>query len=691
MCLTVLKHCATLPCMEATPTPSLEATTSSVHEDGLRQSHAISPAQARENAGFRSVYWLVLPLLAIGAYITVLRIGFLADDFILLDAARTDVISSRSLLPLPGETFYRPVGLLLTWKLGWFLWGFNPLPLHLQGLLLHAGVSLVLGLWLAEITSRRALGWLAGAIFAVLPIHMEAVGWLAAQWDLWATLFALLSLLLFTRWWKGARPARLLYAGSVLCFALGLFSKESLVTFVPLIALSAWIAARPAEGQGRRLAYAMLPFCLVLAANLGIRLMAWGSIGGYKGLESNYIDFFWDGYIHQLHGLLSPVNPAVFGDPTAQIVGAFSSTLIVLGVLLYGRSEKVFLGLAAAWLIVTLFPVLNLPVRLDDLQQNRFLYLPAVGYSTGIAILIHAAITHTGRQSRWTLPGVGCLLALSMAACWVQLRPWHTTTVQAEAIDRQLQALIPPNPNRPQGMTWYVENVPDNYQGAYLFRIGMGNMRGLTTGDGAWVENAESAVEAPLWDVSGKQDVFAMRFSYDRALTRFRVAYIAGTTLGGALPKENETGNGLKLADFTRCAPEVLGQWYAEQASYHCVPGQGLVFEPGNEDSRLVNTSTNVEAPATGGEFIRLRVAANYPAKEEAPGLVSQWYWSEAGEDFSEERLSSLPIVQDGKDHTYWTFVRADRAEKGISMIRFDPVNGKVPTMIRWIAIDRVP
>lgn len=678
--------------MKATPASPTEASTAAVHERGSTQSQAAGPTQVPQRPGFRSAYWLALPLLAIGAYITVLRVGFLADDLVLLDAARTDVIGVRSLLPLQGETFYRPVGLMLTWKLGWQLWGFNPLPLHLQGLLIHAAVSLVLGLWLAEATSRRVLGWLAGAIFAVLPIHTEAVGWLAAQWDLWATLFALLSLLLFTRWWKARRPSWYLYAGSVLCFALGLFAKESLITFIPLILLSAWITERPTTGQSRRrLAYAMLPFCLVLAANVGIRLVTWGSIGGYKGLESSYLDFFWDGYTHQLRGLLSPVNPAVFGDSTVQVVGACTSLLILAGVLMYGRTEKVPLGLAAAWLAVTLFPVLNLPVRPDDLQQNRFLYLPAVGYSAGIAAIVCAAISGMGRQRRLALVGVCGLLALSGAACWVQLRPWHTTTVQAEEIDRQLQALVPPQPNRPQGMTWYVENVPDNYKGAYLFRIGLGNMRGLATGDGTWIENTESAVGAPLWDASSKQDVFAMRFSFDRALTRFRVAHIAGITMGSAKPEEPATGNDLKVADFTNCASDVLDQWHPEQATYHCVPGEGLVFKPGNEDSRLVNAGANADAPRSRGGFTRVRVAVSYPAKDNAQGLVNQWYWSGQGEGFSEERLSSLPIVQDGKDHTYWAFVRADQSEGGISMLRFDPVNAKMPVTIRWLAIDTVP
>jgi hypothetical protein len=169
------------------------------------------------------------------------------------------------------------------------------------------------------------------------------------------------------------------------------------------------------------------------------------------------------------------------------------------------------------------------------------------------------------------------------------------------------------------------------------------------------------------------------------------VAYIAGITMGNALPRESERGSNMKLADFTKCESNVVGQWHPEQATYQCVPGEGLMFEPNNEDSHLVNAGVSADTPQPVEGFIRVRVAVSYPAKDKAPGLVNQWYWSGQGEDFSEERLNSLPIVQDGKDHIYWTFVRGDRSEKGVSMLRFDPVNGKVPATIRWIAIDTVP
>src|SRR5438105_5024656 len=89
---------------------------------------------------FRALLWALVPLFAIVAYATVLRVGFLAEDFLSVDIARQLGLDLQ--LWRPGSTWpdYRPVGDLLTFVIGWKLWGANPLPYHAIGLVLHAGV-----------------------------------------------------------------------------------------------------------------------------------------------------------------------------------------------------------------------------------------------------------------------------------------------------------------------------------------------------------------------------------------------------------------------------------------------------------------------------------------------------------------------------------------------------------------------
>src|SRR5207302_3812992 len=75
---------------------------------------------------FRRWYWAVVPVLAVAAYITVLRIGFLSDDYLLLFRVKLEGFTLSSLLPSPDSAFYRPFSNLLTWQLGWYLFGSNP-------------------------------------------------------------------------------------------------------------------------------------------------------------------------------------------------------------------------------------------------------------------------------------------------------------------------------------------------------------------------------------------------------------------------------------------------------------------------------------------------------------------------------------------------------------------------------------
>ena len=248
----------------------------------------MSSAHSALLIGGRRAYWALLPALAIIAYVTVLRIGFVSDDFMQVYGGRLSGINLPDLLPDKQNVgFYRPVGVLLIWQLGYFLWGYNPFPYHLVQLLVHAINSLMLGLWLSWLTRRQNAGWLAGALFAVFPLHSEAVGFVGAQFDTYSVLFALGSLWCFGVWWRsyegrmGTKWA--IYLSSLLLYSLAVFTKESVFLFMPVLAASAWVVASPSGWRGwRRLGYALAPFSLPVILNVMLRLSAWGTLGGYE-------------------------------------------------------------------------------------------------------------------------------------------------------------------------------------------------------------------------------------------------------------------------------------------------------------------------------------------------------------------------------------------------------------------------
>jgi hypothetical protein len=140
--------------------------------------------------------------------------------------------------------------------------GIAPLVLRGSSLLLH-----VLNTWLIFLFGRfRFIGWrlaaAAAAFFAIAHAHQTAVTWYAAIPELLVFLFSLLSVYFWLVWvTEGSSPVRI-WLLSFLCFVLAIFSKESGVAVVPILALAVCLAA---SRRVARLLY-VLPFALVASA-----------------------------------------------------------------------------------------------------------------------------------------------------------------------------------------------------------------------------------------------------------------------------------------------------------------------------------------------------------------------------------------------------------------------------------------
>src|SRR5579863_123144 len=117
-----------------------------------------------------------------------------------------------------------------TLALNWALHGAHPFGFHLLNLLLHAAVTLLLYFLLCSLLEERAQGktvaLVAAALFAVHPIHTEAVASVMGRPELLAAGFLLGAWILHLR--DQEIPA-------LICFALALLSKESAAAFLPLV------------------------------------------------------------------------------------------------------------------------------------------------------------------------------------------------------------------------------------------------------------------------------------------------------------------------------------------------------------------------------------------------------------------------------------------------------------------------
>src|SRR5690606_30262741 len=130
--------------------------------------------------------------------------------------------------------------------LEWALWGERPALFHAVNLALHSGVVLLLFLLLRRWTST----WLAcagAAVFAVHPVHVEAVANVVGQAELLAACFTLAGCLLYRRWLDTETvPARVaLLLGTGVAYALAFGSKEIAVTLPALLVLITLLERRP--------------------------------------------------------------------------------------------------------------------------------------------------------------------------------------------------------------------------------------------------------------------------------------------------------------------------------------------------------------------------------------------------------------------------------------------------------------
>ena len=170
--------------------------------------------------------------------------GFVWDDNIFTDARAVQEWSGLwQIWFSPGdirwEQHYWPV-LYTSFWLEHKLWGLNPFSCHLINILLHLANTLLLWRLLARLAVPGA--WLAAALFAVHPVHVEAAAWVIARKDLLATLFSLGCALVWLRFFSDDKAQPGLHHGAAVALLLvaALLSKSVAVTLPCALLLLYW-------------------------------------------------------------------------------------------------------------------------------------------------------------------------------------------------------------------------------------------------------------------------------------------------------------------------------------------------------------------------------------------------------------------------------------------------------------------
>lgn len=189
----------------------------------------------------RNRVWLeLLFFLVLAAYVNTLPNGFTTDDelYVLTNPQVTHLSLRGIFSPHSISNVFRPIS-FGTLALNWAVGGANPFGYHAVNLLLHAAVTMLFFALLQALfgTSPQAsaFAFAAAALFAVHPLHTEAVNLAVGRAELLAAGFLLCAWILHLR--EQEIPA-------LLCFSLAVLSKESAVAFFPLVLLGDYAVGR---------------------------------------------------------------------------------------------------------------------------------------------------------------------------------------------------------------------------------------------------------------------------------------------------------------------------------------------------------------------------------------------------------------------------------------------------------------
>ena len=344
----------------------------------------------------------------------------------------------------------------LTWlshMLDCELYGLNPRGHHWTNLQIHVANTLLLFLIFNWMTGALWPSSFVAAMFALHPLHVESVAWIAERKDVLSTFFWMLSIWAYVRYVR--RPAVKGYLVLILFYTLGLMSKPMVVTlpFV-LLLLDFWPLARldftnfRRQGSGRKkvasLFYEKLPLFAFSAISSGITFFVQQHGGAVASLESLPFKIrivnVWISYLRYLIKMIWPRNLAVFYPfPQWPVEYAVVSALVIVGVSLLvvrAASRHPYLLTGWFWYLVTLFPVIGLIHVGSQSMADRYSYIPL----TGIFILTAWGIADLSKQMRHRrmvlATSAGAVLIAYMICTWFQVGYWQNSiTLFTHALD----------------------------------------------------------------------------------------------------------------------------------------------------------------------------------------------------------------------------------------------------------------
>jgi tetratricopeptide (TPR) repeat protein len=336
----------------------------------------------------------------------------------------------------------------LTWishMLDCQLYGLSPGGHHLTNILLHTATAILLFLVLRRMTGAVWRSAFVAAVFAIHPLRVESVAWVAERKDVLSGVFFMLTIGAYVRYVRHPwSPAR--YGLVMLLFALGLMCKPMLVT-LPFVLLlldywplgrvtgDKWQVTGEKKGNPSTLLLEKLPlFGLAVASGVVTLFAQTDTIKLFDQISLPLrVDNALVSYVAYLGQMFWPSGLAVLYPFTA---GNFGVSRVVLSlVLLAGISAGVFILRRRRpyfltgwlWYLIMLVPVIGIVQVGSQVRADRYTYLPQIGL---YLLLTWAAVELCAgwRHRRVVLGGCAMVILVALIFCArVQTSYWQNS------------------------------------------------------------------------------------------------------------------------------------------------------------------------------------------------------------------------------------------------------------------------
>lgn len=387
-------------------------------------------------------------------YTNSLTNGFtLDDDANILKNPTVTAPSIHGLFTAASNNVFRPIS-FGTFALNWAMEGAHPFGYHLFNVALHVGVTLLLYLVLKKLLENVAgvtvIAWITALLFAVHPIHTEAVASVTGRSELLAAGFLL-----------GAWLLHLMDApiASLGCFALALLSKESAVVFAPLMVAGDYVRGKwkafPRyvsiasmtvlylavlwKVQGNRFgSFRITPLDNPLAQlPIGLRMLgalrvAWKYVALQVFPAKLSCDYSYNAFPVDVRSW----QIAAAAVCAAGVIGFWVWTLI---------AKKREWALAGTLYIVAFATTANILVPVGTILGERLAYLPSAGLCLLAVLVARPLLKHNARLA-WTV--ILAVSAVASVRTMVRNQDWRddftlfSSDVQTEPRSAKLHAML---------------------------------------------------------------------------------------------------------------------------------------------------------------------------------------------------------------------------------------------------------